>query len=50
VLFGLADALINPQRLLYSLQRKHNGTLPDLHLQFVRDPQAQIARAVGKVC
>jgi hypothetical protein len=30
---------IDPQRLLYSLQWKHDGTPPDLHLQLVRDPQ-----------
>jgi hypothetical protein len=29
---------IDPQRLLYSLQWKHNATPPDLHLQLVRDP------------
>jgi hypothetical protein len=28
-----------PQRLLYPLQWKHNGTPPDLHLQLVSDPQ-----------
>jgi hypothetical protein len=30
---------IDPQRLLYSLQWKHNGSPPDFHLQLVRDPQ-----------
>jgi hypothetical protein len=33
---GRAD---RPAGLLYSLQWKHNGTSPDLHLQLVRDPQ-----------
>jgi hypothetical protein len=27
------------QRLLYSLQWRHNATPPDPHLQLVRDPQ-----------
>jgi predicted DNA-binding protein len=30
---------VGPDRLLYSLQWKRNGTPPDLHLQLVRDPQ-----------
>jgi hypothetical protein len=30
---------LEPQRLLYSLQWRHNATPPDLHLRLVRDPQ-----------
>jgi hypothetical protein len=30
---------IDPQRLLYSLQWRHNAQPPDFHLQLVRDPQ-----------
>jgi hypothetical protein len=30
---------IVPERLLYSLRWKHNGTPPDLRLQLVRDPR-----------
>jgi hypothetical protein len=38
---GGADAKrfkIEPQRLLYSLQWRHNGTPPGLHLQLVNNP------------
>jgi hypothetical protein len=38
---GDADAKrfkIDPQRLLYSLQWKHNATPADLHLQLVKEP------------
>jgi hypothetical protein len=30
---------IDPQRLLYSLQLRHNGTPPDLDFQLVKDPR-----------
>jgi hypothetical protein len=41
---------IEPQRLLYSLQWKHNGTPPDFHLQLVRDPQVRFRRCYVVWC
>jgi hypothetical protein len=33
---------IDPERLLYSLQWKHNGTPPDFHLALLREPREWI--------
>jgi hypothetical protein len=35
---GAKKFKVDPQRLLYSLQWKHNGTPPDFHLQLATEP------------